>query len=366
MIIEGPSGLEIFTEKYLKIHPISNVSKVVYYLETTHSLAGIYIFNPNRDHYLLSVAKGVEITPNQLEPFSYHRMLVHAKVIRFPNLSARVCPEKPLVFPTATGPKCFSLKTNLVIQTNSGNSLILCDQEGSYFDHYFYLHRNLIIASLFGLYLAEQSALTLLPYQLALNLLTLSRLPVSEVAFETIFTLSLATAAFKLLGLFKWLAHLFSLEVDKNFVFILSPFVYFVKNMTSYSFPMNEWYGASIAMLSVCSRDGSIISWILFYFNFDYIVRSESDMLRFVLLEGSLLMIIFAENWKAEGSELGGRPLIKALNICFLTVLHVYCEEEIAWIQMLFEGYVLLMSAIMVTHWLLWKLSTRRQQAVLT
>jgi|JI6StandDraft_1071083.scaffolds.fasta_scaffold02789_8 hypothetical protein len=48
LVVEGQHGLELFTEKYLQIPPLSNTSKLVYLLQSTQSLAGIYILNRNK------------------------------------------------------------------------------------------------------------------------------------------------------------------------------------------------------------------------------------------------------------------------------------------------------------------------------
>lgn len=131
-MIEGSPDLEIFTEKYLKIHPISNMSRAVYYLQSTRALAGIYIFNPNSHHYLLSVAKSLEISAEALDATTLQKLVTSSKIMHFPDVATKVCPEKPLVFPSATGTKCFSLRNNLMIQTGRSNSLVLFDMENPY------------------------------------------------------------------------------------------------------------------------------------------------------------------------------------------------------------------------------------------
>lgn len=330
----------------MKIHPISNASRVVYYLHTTRLLAGIYIFNPTSHPYLLSVVKSQHLEWQEVDSSTLQQVLTSSKVMHFPDVATKVCPEKPLVFPAFAGTKCFNLRSTFIIQPARSNSLVLFDIENPYIEHFLCLHRNLVLASLAGLQLTEQTTLGLLPYQLAINALVLSEYSLLFVLLETLYTLSLATALLKLLGLLRWLARVFSLEFDKDFVFVLSPFVFILKQFTSVAFPLNEWYGASIAMLSIMSKKGSIVCWALFYLNFDYILRSESALLRFILMELSLLVAVFADNAPQLGSG------YQLLNTGLLALLHLFSQEEAAWVQFILEAYVLAMAAVLLVAFL--------------
>lgn len=140
----------------------------------------------------------------------------------------------------------------------------------------------------------------------------------------------------------RWLAHVFSLD----FVLVLSPFVFVLKRFTP--FPMNEWYGVTIAMVAGSGKQGSMPAWVLFYLNFDYVVRGESALYRLMVMEVALLVAVLAQSSGSSNEPILGERVSQLLNVCFLAALHIYCEEEVAWIQVLFEGYVLLLGALLV------------------
>lgn len=240
VVVEGQQGLELYTEKYLQIPPLSNTSKLVYLLESTQNLAGIYVLNRNKEHYLISVVKPYEYTEVDVESTSIQRLLTNSRLVRFPPaVATKVCPEKPLVFPLA-GTKCFNLRNGLMIQGARSNSLIFFDLENPYFEHFWHLHKNLILASLFSLYVEKGDMFMVLFYQILLNTVALWHYNMLFILLATIYTLSVAIVISKLLLAVKWICNYFpKLDPDKEFVVVLSPILFLVKRNFYREFHIN-------------------------------------------------------------------------------------------------------------------------------
>lgn len=57
LVVQGHQQLEIYTEKYMRVQPISNTSLLIYYLRNVKQLAGIYILNKQNQSYILTVTR---------------------------------------------------------------------------------------------------------------------------------------------------------------------------------------------------------------------------------------------------------------------------------------------------------------------
>lgn len=339
LVVEGQHGLELYTEKYLQVLPLSNTSKLVYLLESLAGFAGIYILNRNEEHYLISVVKLHEYTDFEVESTAIQRVITSSRLIRFPpDIATKVCPEKPLVFPLA-GTKCFNLRNGLMIQGARSNSLVFFDLENPYFEHFWHLHKNLILASLFALHIKQGSISVVLLYQLLLNSVALWRYNLLFIGLATIYTLSVATVISKLFGLLRYVfSYVPQFESDKELIVLLLPNLLLLKRGIYRDFHINEWYAVMLSMFVICGKSGSVLCWILIYLNFDFIVRHEQALLRFLVLEASMLAVTYLERYRLCRNKL------HVLNMAFIALLHLYAEEELWLVQQLIEGYVIVLS----------------------
>ena len=172
-----------------------------------------------------------------------------------------------------------------MIQGARSNSLIFFDLENPYFERYWHLHKNLILASLFALYIEKEDMFTVLLYQLLLNGIALWRYNVLFICLVTVYTLSVATIIIKIVGLsYSLVSYLPHLDKDKELLIGISPMLLLLKRGFYFELQGNEWYALLLGMGVVFGKPASILCWILIYLNFDYVTRQEQYLLRFLLV----------------------------------------------------------------------------------
>jgi hypothetical protein len=105
---------------------------------------------------------------------------------------------------------------------------------------------------------------------------------------------------------------------------------------------INEWYAIILSMMVICKKLESVLFWILLYLNIDFILKQEQCLLRFLILELCVLNIVYIDRSRMIRSRL------RILDLVMLTLLNIYCEEELWFTQQLFEGYIIVLSAVLV------------------
>jgi hypothetical protein len=122
----------------------------------------------------------------------------------------------------------------------------------------------------------------------------------------------------------------------------MSPLLFLLKRAINMDLYINEWYAIILSMMVICKKLESVLFWILLYLNIDFILKQEQCLLRFLILELCVLNIVYIDRSRMIRSRL------RILDLVMLTLLNIYCEEELWFTQQLFEGYIIVLSAVLV------------------
>jgi hypothetical protein len=123
---------------------------------------------------------------------------------------------------------------------------------------------------------------------------------------------------------------------------VMSPLLFLLKRAINMDLYINEWYAIILSMMVICKKLESVLFWILLYLNIDFILKQEQCLLRFLILELCVLNIVYIDRSRMIRSRL------RILDLVMLTLLNIYCEEELWFTQQLFEGYIIVLSAVLV------------------
>lgn len=185
--------------------------------------------------------------------------------------------------------------------------------------------------------------MSLVFFQLTLNIIILYEHDYVFVVLTTLYTFSISYIITRILSYLKWfLNKYFEMEFDKELMIILSALILIFKKFFRVSLQVTEWYAILLAMMTICRKKDSMLCCLLFYLNFDYISRNESCPERFFVMEASLVCVLYLQEYLILERHK------KTLDILFVVLMHLFCEEEISDIQALLELYTVSLCVISI------------------
>lgn len=75
-----------------------------------------------------------------------------------------------------------------------------------------------------------------------------------------------------------------------------------------------------VGMVAVCGKTSSVLCWIFVCLNFDYIVRHEQCVLRFLIMETSMVVVAFTDRYRVC------RHHLRVLDLALMSLLHIFAE----------------------------------------